>query len=334
MKYLIGLFLILFSAGSIHAQWFKKNRDASICPEGYIPIPAGSFRMGDNFENIFKMPVNVRKVSISNFFFKKTEVTNEEYKEFVEWVKDSLGIGGDYSRSEIIYQINEKQEIGIIPDSSVWSNTRDNYAPAYFSYFTNDKYKNYPVVGITFEQAQAYCHWLTLIDKNSERIFHLPTEAQWEYAAGIAKDNGKRNKFPWPGADCKTMKGLRTANYKIGPGQYVGAGSGEVIYTKRVKEYFPSFIGLYDLGGNVAEWCMDSYIPVYSDVDKDPVYVDRNSEIKVIRGGSWKAPWYFMQGAARCFAPKSIPRNYIGFRPAATIIGAKSRHEMYKKYFK
>src|SRR3712207_3556817 len=116
------------------------------------------------------------------------------------------------------------------PDTTCWVNDFTNSDNEMYlrNYFSNDAYNDYPVVGVTWEQANAFCAWRTnylLAGLGPEARFvqryRLPTEAEWEYAA-----RGKEgNEFPWDNKDMKNGKGCFYANFKPDRGNYTEDGN-------------------------------------------------------------------------------------------------------------
>jgi sulfatase modifying factor 1 len=396
------LFMALRPIGSRKPK-FSSDRNTT-------EIPGGSFYMGPSDEQIDLAMVNRKKlVSINGFWMDKYEITNEQYRRFVNYVADSLKYlaiyGGGINQNEdtlrvdwaktarinmksraVLEKLNElllspdnriqgrididpnkliykysyvdlkaaaraskglekslsdfivTQSQAVYPDTLVWM--RDfSYSynePQTRLYFSHPAYNEYPVVGVTWKQAVAFCNWRT---NNSEYylgrkgkseykidgIYRLPTEAEWEYAA---KGNSKTNAmYPWGSPYTRTSQGRLLANFKPGRGDYFGgAGTKEDnIYTTKVGTFNQNLSGfdLYDLAGNVAEWTSSAYyeggynfVGDYSpDVqfnakESDPVLMKR----KVIRGGSWKDIAYNCQVSTRNYEYQDTAKSYIGFR--------------------
>ncbi|MEO6818233.1 MAG: SUMF1/EgtB/PvdO family nonheme iron enzyme [Ginsengibacter sp.] len=220
-----------------------------------------------------------------------------------------------------------KYDIPVYPDSLCW--VRD-FAYAYNEpmakqYFSHPSFGNYPVVGVTWKQATAFCEWRThilnakLIEKNNatESPFRLPTEAQWEYAA---RGGRSQSPFPWGGPYLRNKKGCLMANFKPGRGNYAEDGG---LYTVRADAYWPNDVGLYNMAGNVAEWTSSYYYEGsysfqhdmnpdvrYNAKDQDPPSMKR----KVVRGGSWKDVGFYLQVSTRAFEYQDTAKAYIGFR--------------------
>jgi gliding motility-associated lipoprotein GldK len=220
-----------------------------------------------------------------------------------------------------------KKDIKIYPDTLVW--IRDfSYSynePMSKRYFSHPSFDNYPVVGVSWKQATAFCEWRTNYlngfleskKKIAESDFRLPTEAEWEYAARGGRSQAP---YPWGGYYLRNKKGCLLANFKPGRGNYPEDGG---FYTVRADAYWPNDFGLYNMSGNVAEWTSSLYYEgaynfqhdMNPDIrwnakDSDPPRMKR----KVIRGGSWKDVGYFLQTGARSYEYQDTSKSYIGFR--------------------
>ncbi|MGB5982453.1 MAG: gliding motility lipoprotein GldK [Nonlabens sp.] len=226
-------------------------------------------------------------------------------------------------RSDYITQ----KKIPVYPDTTVW--IRDfNYSynePMHNDYFYHEAYSDYPVVGVTWTQAKAFCQWRTLYHnayrkkKNVERVngYRLPTEAEWEYAArgGLASAT-----YPWGGPYAKNDRGCFLANFKPLRGDYA---ADQALYTVEAKSYEPNEYNLYNMSGNVAEWVDSSYdVGSYEYMSSmSPVVNDKNNKRKGVRGGSWKDVSYFLQVGTRDFEYQDSARSYIGFRTVQSYLG-------------
>ena len=151
--------------------------------------------------------------------------------------------------------------VNIFPDTTCWVNDFPNADNEMYMryYFSNPAYNDYPVVGVTWEQANAYCAWRTeyLLKglgpaARYVQRYRLPTEAEWEYAAR-GKD---QNEFPWDNEAVASGKGCFYANFKPDNGNYTKDGN---LITSRVGIYSANSNGLYDMAGNVAEWTSTIY---------------------------------------------------------------------------
>lgn len=225
--------------------------------------------------------------------------------------------------------------VNVYPDTTCWVNDfpgADNTTYARY-YFSHPDYRDYPVVGVTWEQANAYCAWRTARmkrimgpDFSDEQPFRLPTEAEWEYAA-----RGKtKNEFPWMQEVAAYSRSTLMANFMPDDGNYTRDGN---IITSKVGVYRPNTMGLYDMAGNVAEWTSTQYtaagVEVMSNVNPelqynaaagDPYRMKRKS----VRGGSWKDPESHIRSAWRSSEYQNQPRSYIGFRCVRSLAATPS----------
>jgi len=215
--------------------------------------------------------------------------------------------------------------VNIFPDTTCWVNDFPNADNEVYMryYFSNPAYNDYPVVGVTWDQANAFCHWRTeyLLKglgaaARFVQRYRLPTEAEWEYAAR-GKD---QNEFPWDNEDVASGKGCFFANFKPDDGNYTKDGN---LITSRVGIYSSNSNGLYDMAGNVAEWTSTVYTEAgvdamndinpqlsYNAAKEDPYRLKKKS----VRGGSWKDPESYIRSAWRSSEYQNQPRSYIGFR--------------------
>ncbi len=225
--------------------------------------------------------------------------------------------------------------VNVFPDTTCWVNdfpyaNNKLYAKYYFSH---KNYEDYPVVGVTWEQANAYCAWRTEkmrdrlgSDYGEEQPFRLPTEAEWEYAAR----GRKQNTFPWPVENNGPGNGKFLANYMTDDGDYTDDGN---IITSHVAIYPPNDNGLYDMAGNVAEWTSTHYTTAgvtemnninpelnYNAAIEDPYRL----KLKCVKGGSWKDPESHIRSAWRTSEYQNQPRCYIGFRCVRSVAASPS----------
>jgi gliding motility-associated lipoprotein GldK len=365
-------------------------------PPGMVYVPPGTFHMGPSDEDVnYAYPARNKQISINGFWMDATEITNNEYRQFVNWVRDSIAavrlqygkeVDGifkidwkkastikygdkatiekidqmilspenrvfgkkDIDPSKIIYHseifdLKEaakrenanvsrskfiiKKDEKIYPDTLIW--IRDfSYSynePMTKRYFSHPAFGNYPVVGVNWKQASAFCEWRThylnsfLEGKKmaTESDYRLPTEAEWEYAA---RGGRSQSMFPWGNYYLRNRKGCLLANFKPGRGNYPEDGG---FYTVRADAYWPNDFGLYCMAGNVSEWTSSLYYEgaynfqhdMNPDIrfnanDADPPRMKR----KVIRGGSWKDVGYYLQTSSRNYEYMDTAKSYIGFR--------------------
>ncbi len=235
---------------------------------------------------------------------------------------------------------NEFESVKVYPDTLVWKADFEysQNDPMVLTYFSHPSYDNYPVVGVTWEQANAYANWKTKIyaaskemskvPGNAKYTFRLPTEQEFEYAA---RGGVNQAKYPWGTSelyDQNPRKGKKgdeqcclLANFKSNIGNYTEDNG---MYTMPVGSFTPNNFGLYDMAGNVAEWTSTTYNRSSNSflLDFNPNYSVGGKTRKVVKGGSWKDIAYNLQNASRAFEMQNKPTSYIGFRLVASIAGS------------
>jgi formylglycine-generating enzyme required for sulfatase activity len=239
-------------------------------------------------------------------------------------------IRGHEDRSRFII----KEVINVYPDTLCWIHdfTYSNSVDKTNMYFWHPAYDQYPVVGVTWQQANAFNVWRTQL-LNSYRgsnwqsyvqDFRLPSETEWEYAARGGLD---LNPYPWGGPYIRNSRGCFLGNFKPMRGRYMEDGG---FHTVKVNSYHPNDYGLYCMSGNVSEWCSTAYDEsiyefghdlnteyTYNALDHDPPSMKR----KVIRGGSWKDIGYYLQTGSRSFEYQDTAKSYVGFRSVMSYLG-------------
>ena len=225
--------------------------------------------------------------------------------------------------------------INVYPDTTCWVNDfRNSENEIYLrNYFSNPTYNDYPVVGVSWEQANAFCAWRTdyLLkglgpEARYVQRYRLPTEAEWEYAAR-GKDG---TEFPWENESVKSGDGCFYDNFKPDKGNYTKDGN---LITSKVGIYSANTNGLFDMAGNVAEWTSTIYTEAgvdamndlnpqleYKAAKEDPYRLKKKS----VRGGSWKDPESYIRSAWRSWEYQNQPRSYIGFRCVRSIATSSS----------
>ena len=382
-------------------EWYQED------PYGMLFIPMGSYQMGPSDQDApYALTAQSKTVSVQAFYMDITEITNNEYRQFVYWVRDSMAhrlIGEDhileegeygerinweekiewddeqtmetleelylpeherfYRRREIdtrklnfeYYWIDlreaarkanreqgmkdrsvfiKKDIINVYPDTLSWIHdfTYSFNEPMTNMYFWHPAYDEYPVVGVTWKQARAFCIWRTqllnsYLQANGESFvqdFRLPTESEWEYAARGGLDLAP---YPWGGPYIRNSRGCFLGNYKPLRGNYVDDGG---FHTVTSTSYAPNEFGLYCMAGNAAEWTSNAFDEsaynfthdlnpdyLYDAKDSDPPALKR----KVIRGGSWKDIGYYMQTSSRTYEYQDTAKCYVGFRCVMSFLG-------------
>jgi gliding motility-associated lipoprotein GldK len=228
-------------------------------------------------------------------------------------------------RSEVI----EQEEVEVYPDTTAW--IRDfaySYnEPMHNDYFWHDAYGDYPVVGVSWKQAQAFCQWRTLHHNGYQKSkgkqpvnsYRLPSEAEWEYAARGGLQGAS---YPWGGPYTKNDRGCFMANFKPLRGDYA---ADQALYTVEADAYDPNDFNLYNMAGNVSEWVNGSYDPASYEYMStiNPNVNDKENSRKVVRGGSWKDVAYFLQVSSRDYEYADSARSYIGFRTVQDYMGTE-----------
>ena len=251
----------------------------SAAPEGMVLIPAGKFLMGSNDGLAYDDQKPVHTVYLDAFYMDIYEVTNVQYKEFVDanphWRKDRIS---------------------------------HHYSYSYLKDWNGNSYPrgkgDHPVTYVNWYDAMAYAQWAGK---------RLPTEAEWEKAArgGLI---GK--KYPW---------GDSTDSKKANYGR-------DIMGTIAVGSYPPNGYGLYDMAGNVWEWCLDGYDEAFykNSPSQNPIGgADRMIDVinnfinvktsRVLRGGSWFFVLSGLRAASRYRSTPADALNSYGFRCARAV---------------
>jgi sulfatase modifying factor 1 len=254
--------------------------------DNMVLIKGGMFEMGSD-KGIDEMPLH--RVTVSDFYLAKYELTIAEFKAFV----DATGYKTDADKegSSYVYTNDWKEQKGVN-----WKyDTRGNLRPS-------NEY-NHPVVHVSWNDAVAYCEWLS---KETGLKYRLPTEAEWEYAAG----GGSNGRTQWSGTSNESTL-IRYANYSGNQDGYAN--------TAPVGSLQANFLNLYDMTGNVLEWCSDWYGSnyYYSSPSKNPTGPASGS-YRVQRGGAWHYNPESCRVADRFFVSSSYRSLNAGFRLART----------------
>lgn len=400
-------------------------------PFGMTYIERGSYVMGAEDDELQNFNSTTKRVSIEAFWMDNTEITNNEYRQFVYWVRDSLArtllaetfpeymmtednrgnifenpylnwhipiewrnpdfqialedlyipeeerayfsksidtrkfiysyewidfkqaakrknrynfdsqnyegtvINADgqevpiENRSAFIF----KESVPVYPDTLCWIRdyTYSYNEPLTKKYFSHVGFDDYPVIGVNWHQAKAFCHWRTeLMNKYQAQMsapevhsYRLPTEAEWEYAS---RGGHERTLYSWGSYYTRNLPGCFRANFKPRRGNYV-ADSESSTTTMKVGSFDPNDYGLYDMSGNVAEWTSSAFNEAaYENLnDFNPTYEYNSApddapvmKRKVIRGGSWKDVAYYLRNSTRSFEYEDTTKSYIGFRCVRT----------------
>ncbi len=238
---------------------------------------------------------------ISNFYMLKTEITNIQWKEYEYHTRKTKG---------------ESAIPPLLPDTLLWLSVAHG-APFVSTYYGHPAYWDYPVVNISYEQAEAYCQWLEdflngLEDKKFKSVkVRLPNNAEWSYAA--RGGHSKTSPYPWGTYSLKNEKGRDLANYyKVDQSKIAYDEVGKLIIretpasstvTSTSESYLPNNYGLYGMAGNVAEFVQDDHN-------------EAEATQRILKGGSWADPGYYLQISVDqlCDAKKTASPKH-GFRP-------------------
>jgi formylglycine-generating enzyme required for sulfatase activity len=261
-------------------------------PEGYVFIPSGSIEMEGQI------------YSCAAFWMSDHEVTNAEYREFLDALK-AEGKMEDYNKA--------------VPDTAAWNEIGGFMDPMKKHYFSHPTYANYPVVNISKQGAIMYCKYVTeqylSIYGNVIQEFRLPTRMEWMYAAASGTINAR---YPWNGPYLRNEDGDLMANFRqVGDHNITLTENGpevvndslryrevildDVFITAPVNSYWPNDYGLYNMSGNVAEM-----------VSKEDVAV----------GGDWHVTGYDIRITAKKKFDKPSP--FVGFRPVMSFMAEKN----------
>jgi formylglycine-generating enzyme required for sulfatase activity len=292
-------------------------------------IPPGEFRMGSEetyLELVERFP-NVREVEEQNpvsrlslesarpqhlvritrpYYLGTYEVTNSQFKKFTDAAsRKTLAETGGWSSSS-------KKSTGT-QESSI---SEDREFPArYWGTETNERA---PIVNVSWEQAVAFCEWLSQQDG---RRYRLPTEAEWEYACRA----GTTTRY-WNGDDPERLTQIAnvrdiTAHQKFGWQDTLSSSDGAA-FASDVGRYPPNPFGLYDMHGNASEWCSDWFsASAYREPPRADPLGPSHGVFRVVRGGGWQSSAIFCRSAHRAAAAPTHRSNRVGFR--VVCVGSK-----------
>jgi len=265
-------------------------------PEGMVYIPAGTLMMGSEDGRDDEKPVH--EVYLDAFYMDAFEVTVAQFKEFVL----ATGYATDAEKEGWSYKWNGKKW-----EQTKYINWRHD---AEGKLIGSDK-MNHPVIHVSWNDAKAFAQW------KSKR---LPTEAEWEYAA---RCGSKGYKYSWGNGNPVGKKGGNIADEsfkRVFKDSTIWEGNDDsFVFIAPVGSFEPNEFGLYDMTGNVWEWCEDWYDEKYYEacykrgLARNPKGPE-NGTRRVLRGGAW----YSDQDVVRCAnRDRSAPTNrsnIVGFR--------------------
>jgi formylglycine-generating enzyme required for sulfatase activity len=254
--------------------------------------------MGDTFGDGDSDERPVHEVCVGDFYLGKYEVTVGQFRQFVS----ATGYRTEAEREGWAYALTDRG----------WAKVKDrNWKNPGFS-----QTDQHPVVCVSWNDAQAFLDWLK---QKMGKSFRLPTEAEWEYAA---RSGGKNCKYSWGNGSPSDNIGdesIKRAYPKLVQKYWEGYDD-TFVFTAPVGSFSPNELGLYDMGGNVAEWCQDWYAKDYytSSPKNNPAGPD-SGEYRPVRGGSWGSGPRLVRAALRDWAGPSDRVVYVGFRVALPL---------------
>jgi formylglycine-generating enzyme required for sulfatase activity len=191
--------------------------------------------------------------------------------------------------------------------------------PSSFKQVPGQNTRRFPVESVSWHDAVEFCRKLSELpaEKNAGRAYRLPTEAEWEYACrGGASDPGPFF-FQRPSRTLSSEQANFDGNYPYG-------GAPKAKWLERpmtVGSYEPNGFGLFDMHGNVSEWCQDWYGPYDPNSRRDP-QGPQNGDRIVLRGGSWLADGRYCRAAYRTWGAPGCRNYFYGFR---VVLPARTR---------
>jgi formylglycine-generating enzyme required for sulfatase activity len=268
-------------------------------PVNMVLIPAGAFTMGDNLDGENDATPTV-KVTVSAFFMETNLVSYSEWQLVYNW---GTNHGFSFVNAGAGKAANHPVQMVDWFDAVKWCNARSELANVVPAYYTDAKLTQVYTTG----EVSPYVNW----EANGYR---LPTEAEWEKAArgGLS---GQR--FPWGSIISESLAdyyGDTSHNYDLGPNGYNAAfTNGVTPYTSPVGYFAPNAYGLYDMAGNVSEWCWDWYVKPYAG-GSDP-RGPASANWRILRGGSWTNDVPINTPCAhRSAHTPSLAFDYLGLR--------------------
>ncbi len=256
---------------------------------GMAPLPSDTFAMGSVTDEL------IRSVFVTKFLIDTVEVTQAEYREVT-------------GKNPSYFSIDSLKPIESVTwfDAVLFCNARSKRDGLDSVY----AYKS--ITGTAFDGCSAIESLVVSFDKNGYR---LPTEAEWEYACR----GGTTSIFYW-GNGLSTRADTASADSNsVWFNNSYRFGSGNVLYgSRRVASKKANPFGLYDMSGNVLEWCYDFYAPYTSGFQSNPTG-PASGATKVIRGGSWGSGGDNLRSSSRQSMAPDSKSQFVGFRCARRL---------------
>lgn len=294
-----------------HAVFISADKEGvrSADTQDMVYIPEGEFVLGtDDEDGIAEDGERIRrKVYVKPFYMDKYAVTNAQFARFVEetgYVTDAERYGWSYVFHLFVpFQQIEEDILGRAVPTPWWVGVKGaNWRHPEGRHSTIEDRMNHPVVHISWNDAQAYARWAGK---------RLPTEAEWEYAAASGVVD---RKFPW-GQELE-QDGRHHCN--VWQGEFPVRNTAEDGYlgTAPVDSFEPNAFGLYNMVGNVWEWCEDVF--THRPTMEDEKSLDPS--VRLIKGGSYLCHHTYCKRyriAARTFNTVDSSTGHMGFRCVA-----------------
>ncbi len=314
-KLIASLLLLLLFVTISCTQYTVTEKD------GMVLIPAGTFDMGGDNEQARKDEFPKHSITLKSYWMDVTEVTNAQFQKFVDAThykttaeqdfeyQDQQGKTHVQKAGSLVFNTLQKGEEA---NPNTWwkfvegANWKHPQGPN----SSIEGKENFPVVQVSWLDAEAYCKWAGK---------RLPTEAEWEFAArgGLVKMN-----YAW--GNEPAAKGKQKCNIWNGDFPFVNTLADKFDRSAPVKSFAPNKYGLYDVAGNVWEWCSDWYDAdfylkcVENSTFKNPKNKQANEwKEKVVRGGSFLCNDSYCSGfrvSARMQSNLETSLEHTGFR--------------------
>jgi formylglycine-generating enzyme required for sulfatase activity len=289
-------YLARYPAG-LHAEEARKQLVNPNKPDFMVLIPGGTFRLGCTSEQqdcgSDESPVHM--VNISDFYISKYEVTVADFRFFVN--ETAYKTDAERGDGSYVWQNSEwVKKIGIN-----WRNDPEGKVAQ----------DNQPVIHVSFNDAIAYCEWLS---EKSEKIYRLPTEAEWEYAARaggkqVLFGNGKNIADPYE-MNFDASENNKKSYSVVGTYRRTTVPVGSL--------NTPNSLGLHDMSGNVWEWCSDWYGNYSSGSQTNP-RGPNTGDYRVFRGGGWNGYAKGCRVSDRGYGVPDYRASNLGFRLASSV---------------
>jgi len=322
--------ILTFTNTANHNGDTTRAVNLTINPPGMAFIPAGEFQMGSSLVGDGDC-CERHAVWIDAFFMARTEVTNQQYANALNWA---------YGQGNLITVTNG--EVFSAGSGRQFAYCSTTAGSAYYSKYSGITWdgttfgvvlgrENHPIVLVRWHGAAAYANWRSAIQGkplcynpatgncNFGSGYRLPTEAEWEKAARGGADG---HRFPWSDSDeiqhaRANYNSISSFSYDTSPtpGYHPTFNTGVYLYTSPVGYFAANGYGLYDMAGNVWEWCNDWFSESYCDTG--PTNNPRgpaSGTYRVLRGGSWDSGAEYCRVACRYYYNPTYPVGTHGFR--------------------